>query len=89
LPFSLAWEKITLVSFEIVGEIEQIETIATGRRVKVRAHLQKVHGRGRWRKRKGVASVRLPSGAIRRVELHWYEAHGIGRRDFKIKAYLD
>ena len=55
------------MNFEIVGEIEQIETIATGRRVKVRALLQKVHGRGRWRKRKGVASVRLPSGVIRRV----------------------
>ena len=77
------------MNFEIVGEIEQIETIATGRRVKVRALLQKVHGRGRWRKRKGIASVRLPSGTIRRVELYRYEAHGTGRRDFKIKAYLD
>lgn len=75
--------------FEIVGEIEQIETIATGRGVKVRALLNKTHGRGRWRKRKGIARVRLASGSIRRVELHWYEAHGIGRRDFKIKAYAD
>ena len=77
------------MKFEIVGEIEQIETIASGRGVKIRALLQKIHGRGRWRKRKGVAIVRLPNGALRRVELHWYEAHGIGRRDFKIKTYLD
>lgn len=77
------------MTFEIVGEVEQTETIASGRGVKVRAMLQKVYGRGRWRKRKGVATVRLASGRLRRVELHWYEAHGIGRRDFKIKAYLD
>jgi hypothetical protein len=77
------------VKFEIVGEIEQVETIAAGRGVKIRALLKKTHGRGRWRKRKGVATVRLPNGVLRRVELHWYEAHGIGRRDFKIKVYLD
>ena len=74
---------------EIVSEIEQAETIASGRGVKVRALLVKIYGRGRWRKRKGVATVRLANGILRRVELHWYEAHGIGRRDFKIKAYLD
>jgi hypothetical protein len=77
------------VKFDIVGSIEQVETIASGRGVKVRTLLRKIHGTGRWRKRKGVATVRLPNGALRRVELHWYEAHGIGRRDFKIKAYLD
>ena len=77
------------MKFEIIGQIEQIETIAAGPGVKVRALLQKLYGRGRWRKRKGVATVRLHNDAVRRVELHWYEAHGIGRRDFKIKAYLD
>ena len=77
------------MSFEIVGDIEQVQTIATGARVQVRAFLREVHDRGRWRKRKGVATVRLVSGKLRRVELHWYEAHGIGKRDFKIKAYLD
>jgi hypothetical protein len=77
------------VKFAIIGDIERVETIASGRGVDVRALLRKVHGAGRWRKRKGVATVRLPSGRVRRVELHWYEAHGIGRRDFKIKAYLD
>lgn len=77
------------MQFEIVGKIEQVETIATGSGVKIRALLRRVHGRGRWRKRKGVATVRLPNGKLRRVDLHWYEAHGIGKRDFKIKAYLD
>jgi hypothetical protein len=77
------------VKFDIVGEIEQAETIASGSGVKVRSLLRKVYGRGRWRKRKGVATVRLVNGQLRRVELHWYEAHGIGRRDFKIKTYLD
>ena len=77
------------VTFEVVGQIEDEETIAAGRGVKIRVFLRKVYGPGRWRKRKGVATVRLANGNLRRVELHWYEAHGIGRRDLKIKAYLD
>ena len=77
------------MKFEIVGEIEQAETIASRRGVKIRSLLRKIHGRGRWRKRKGVATVRLANGKLRRVELHWYEAHGVGKRDFKIKQYLD
>ena len=77
------------MTFEIVGQIDQEETIASGQGVKVRAFLRKVYGRGRWRKRKGVAMVRLANGKLRRVELDWYEAHGIGKRDIKIKAYLD
>jgi hypothetical protein len=77
------------VKFEIVGKIERAETIASGRGVEIRAHLRKVYGAARWRKRKGLATVRLANGSLRRVELHWYEAHGIGRRDFKIKAYVD
>lgn len=77
------------MQFEIVGAIEQTATIASGAGVKIRSHLRKVHGLGRWRKRKGIATVRLANGKLRRVELHWYEAHGIGKRDFKIKGYLD
>ena len=77
------------MTFEIVGEIEHIATIATGQGVRVRSLLRKIYGPGRWRKRKGVATVRLANGMLRRVELHWYEAHGIGRRDCKIKTYLD
>jgi hypothetical protein len=77
------------VDFEIIGNIEAIETIAVGSKIRVLAYLQKIHGRGRWRKLKGVASVKIPNGQIRRVELHWYEAQGIGRKDMKIKQYLD
>jgi hypothetical protein len=77
------------VRFEIVGNIAEIETIAAGSGVKVRAILRKLYGRGRWRKLKGIATVRFPNGKTRRVELHWYEAHGVGRRDMKIKKYLD
>ena len=77
------------MDFEIIGNIEAVEVIAVGSKIRVLAYLQKVHGRGRWRKLKGIAGVRIPNGEIRRVELHWYEAHGIGRRDMKIKQYLD
>ena len=77
------------MKFELVGEIEQAETIASGTGVKARERLRKVYGEGRWRKRKGVATVRLQNGKLRRVELHWYEAHGIGKKDLKIKKYLD
>ena len=77
------------MKFEIIGKIEAIETIAVGRGIRVLPYLQKTYGCGRWRKLKGIAYVRLPNGNVRRVELHWYEAHGIGRRDVKIKYYLD
>jgi len=77
------------MKFELVGSITEIESIAAGPGVKIRSYLRKVYGRGRWRKMKGVATVRLPNTALRRVEIHWYAAHGIGRRDLKIKRYLD
>jgi len=77
------------VKFDVVGTITQVETIAAGVSVKLRSFLRKSYGRGRWRKMKGLATVRLPNGKLRRVELHWYEAHGIGKRDLKIKEYLD
>ena len=75
--------------FEVISQIEAIELIAVGTNIRNLAYLQEVYGRGRWRKSKGIAQVRLPNGKIRRVELHWYEAHGIGRKDMKIKRYLD
>jgi hypothetical protein len=77
------------VYFEIIGEIEEIEIIAKGLSVRERARLTAQFGRGRWRKLKGKARVRLRNGVICRVELHWYEAHGIGRRKFKIKRFLE
>jgi len=77
------------MGFEIVGEVTQVETVAVGRRIRERQRLVKTYGEGRWRKLKGVALVRVRSGAIRRAELHWYEAHGIGRKEVKRKRYLD
>ena len=75
--------------FEILDEIANIETIAVGRSIREIARLRRQFGPGRWRKRKGIATVRLPSGRIQKAELHWYEAHGIGKRKLKIKRYVD
>jgi hypothetical protein len=74
---------------EIIGEITVLETIAGGRAIRELERLVELYGRGRWRKMKGKALMRLPSGRVRLVELHWYEAHGIGRREFRRKRYLD
>ncbi len=75
--------------FEIIGQITDVGTIAIGDKIRDIARLRREFGAGRWRKLKGVATVRLLSGRIRKVELHWYEAHGIGRKKMKIKRYLD
>lgn len=77
------------MDFEILGEIASVETIATGTGIRERARLRRIYGRGRWRKRKGVAELKLRDGAIRKAELHWYEATGIGKFEYKIKRYLD
>lgn len=77
------------MNFEVVGEITGIETIAVGSRIRDLARLRKYYGKGRWRKLKGVARIRLLSGRVRLAELHWYEAHGMGRKEMKRKRYLD
>ncbi|MEP7060954.1 MAG: hypothetical protein ABI881_01055 [Betaproteobacteria bacterium] len=74
--------------FQIIGEFTAVETIATGSGIRELARLRKFYGRGRWRKRKGVAWVRLMDGDIVLAEVHWYEATGIGKREFKIKRFL-
>ena len=74
--------------FEIQGQISNIETFATGSRIREIARLRRTYGRGRWRKRKGIARVRLADGSIHLAEIHWYEAAGIGRKEFKIKHLL-
>jgi len=76
------------VAFEIISEITGVETFASGRGIRELGRLNRIYGRARWRKRKGVATVRLPDGVERRAELHWYEATGIGRKEFKIKRFL-
>lgn len=75
--------------FRIVGKIEKIETIAVGNRIREIESLRDRFGRGRWRKLKGIAQVQLQNGRIRLAEVHWYEAHGIGKRKMKIKTFLD
>ena len=74
--------------FEIVGELTGVETFASGSGIRELARLRKRYGRGRWRKRKGFGEVRLASGEIANAEVHWYEATGIGKREFKIKRFL-
>ena len=76
------------MDFEIVGQFRSTETIESGRSIRELPRLRKFYGRGRWRKMKGVATIRLPSGSVREAEVHWYEAHGIGRKEFKIKRLL-
>jgi len=86
LKSAAAWR----VDFEIIGEITEIEAIEIGKRIRVLRELTKQYGKGRWRKLKANALVRLfPEGGVRRAELHWFEAHGIGCKRIKIKAYLD
>lgn len=77
------------MQFELIGEIQSVQTIAQGNGIRELARLRELHGPGRWRKRKGVATVQIETGEVRLVELHWYEAHGIGKRSIKIKRYLD
>ena len=75
--------------FEIIGEITGIEIIAKGHAIRDLARLRKKYGAGRWCKLKGKATVRLANGSIRYAEIHWYGAHGIGKKRFKIKRFLD
>ena len=75
--------------YHIVGEITNVEPIAVGSQIRDLPRLRRLYGRGRWRKLKGVALVRLRTGRIRKAELHWYEAHGIGRKEIKRKRYVD
>ena len=77
------------MNFEIIGEITQTEIIAVGSKIRILPLLRKRYGKGRWRKLKGTASVRLLDGTIRLAEVHWFEAHGIGKKKMRIKRFLD
>lgn len=76
------------MAFTIISEFSNVETIAVGAAIRERRRLVKAYGEGHWRKRKGVARIRLPDGTTRLAELHWYEATGVGQKEFKIKRYL-
>lgn len=75
--------------FEVISDIRNVETSARGSGIRELRRLRRIYGEGRWRKRKGTAEIRLLDGTIRLVELHWYEATGVGRKELKIKRYLD
>jgi hypothetical protein len=77
------------MQFEIVGEIAKVEVIASGSGIRILPLLRKRYGSGRWRKLKGSASVRLSNGDVRIAEIHWFEAHGIGKKKMRIKRFLD
>ena len=77
------------MDFQILGEITNIEKIAVNTSIRELDRLQKIYGKGRWRKLKGTAKIQFPNGKIRMAELHWYEAHGIGRKEIRLKRYND
>ncbi len=77
------------MDFTVLGGIWDSRQIAKGVAVRQRRRLRKIYGRGTWRKMKGVARIQLKTGLILTAELHWYEAHGIGKKEFKIKRILD
>lgn len=77
------------MDFEVVGDLTDIEPIAAGRSIRDLPRLRRLYGKGRWRKMKGAARIRLRNGRIRLAELHWYEAHGIGKKELKRKGYVD
>ncbi len=79
----------TAMHFEVVGGITDVEVIAVGRRIRGLRRLLRLYGHGRWRKIKGQALVRLPNDRVRLAELHWYQAHGVGKKEMKRKRYLD
>ena len=76
------------MAFRLLSQVSNDETIATGRTIREIKRLRRVYGKGRWRKRKGIAQVELDDGSVKLAELHWYEATGIGRREYKIKRFL-
>ena len=75
--------------FEIIGSIAAIENIAVGKSIRELSRLRKFYGAGNWRKRKGIAGIKLENGTIFDAEIHWYEAHGIGKKEFKIKRFVE
>ena len=78
-----------MTGYKLRSEITNIEVIATGRKLRLQKMLSKLYGQGRWRKLKGKALIELPEGRVVEAEMHWYEAHGVGRVDMKVKRLLE
>ena len=77
------------MAFDIIGKIRNREVISRGLGIRELARLRRTYGEGNWRKMKGAAQIRLSTGRVRMAELHWYEAHGIGKKEIKRKKYLE
>ena len=77
------------MDFQIIGAISNVEIIASGTKIREINRLRKIYGSGRWRKMKGIAKVQFDGSSIYTAEVHWYEAHGIGKKEFKIKRFID
>lgn len=75
--------------FEIVGPIDSAKTIARGSGIRELKRLKRSYGFGKWRKRKGIALIKLENGELLTAELHWYEASGVGKHEFKIKKLME
>ena len=78
-----------MTGFKLRGEVTDVEVIAVGRAIRDLPKLRKAYGKCRWRKLKGKALVELEDGEVVSAEVHWYEAHGIGRQDMKVKRILE
>lgn len=78
-----------MADFDVIGQITNVQVIARGHGIRELARLNRTYGDTRWRKLKGEATIRLPNGAVRRAEIHWYEGHGVGKQELKRKRYLD
>jgi hypothetical protein len=89
VEIATGWYNVGIMNFEVIGEIGEVETFAVGSSIHELPRLRRIYGPGRWRKRKGTAQLRFEDGSISRAEVHWYEAHGIGRVEIKIKRFLD
>ncbi len=76
------------MSFRLLTQVSNVETIATGAGIREIKRLRRIYGKGKWRKRKGIARIELDDGSVTLAELHWYEATGVGRKEYKIKRYL-
>ena len=77
------------MDFELIGDTYDVTIIAVNLSIREKTDLKARYGGRRWRKLKGKSLVRLPNGSMHHAEIHWYEAHGVGKRKFKIKQFLD
>ena len=76
------------MKFRIIGSVKDEEVIASGKKIRELRRLNKIYGEGKWRKMKGNATIELDNGSKYMAEIHWYEAHGLGKKEYKIKRFI-